>query len=50
MLSCHSFQKSDKRNLLRKDSRLSQDVRSLVNPHMHDYQVRLYYEIEVQVM
>lgn len=25
-------------------------MRSLVNPHMHDYQVRLYYEIEVQVM
>jgi hypothetical protein len=29
---------------------LSQDLRALVNCHMQDYQVRLYYEIEVQVM
>ena len=34
----------------RKESKLSQDVRQLVNAHMQDYQVRLYYEIEVQIM
>ena len=34
----------------RKDTRLSQDLRALVNSHMQDYQVRLYYEIEVQIL